>query len=158
MPTPQEDRSPAGAGRGYRRPVVIVEADAFGASRIATVLVAAVTASRRLAAAPGNVWLARDSWGLDRDAATHVTPLPKVDRSLLLERIGTRTGRKLCELDDGLRQVLAPQKRPRQRTKIAAWAWRTAGDVTISAPPAFEPRIAGERWPTPSAVSTFSMI
>jgi mRNA-degrading endonuclease toxin of MazEF toxin-antitoxin module len=74
-----EDRSldfgPVGAGRGYRRPVVIVQADAFGGSRIATVLVAAV------AAAPGNVWLPRDSCGLDRDSATNFTQFLTVDRS-----------------------------------------------------------------------------
>jgi mRNA interferase MazF len=98
---------PVGAGSGYRRPVVIIQADAFSASRIATVIVAAVTASRRLAAAPGNVWLPRGSCGLDRDSAINVTQLLTIDKRLLLERIGCLAGRKLRELDDGLRQVLA---------------------------------------------------
>ena len=98
---------PVGAGPGYRRPVVIVQADAFSASRIATVIVATVTASRRLATAPGNVRLPRGSCGLDRDSAINVTQLLTVDKGLLLERIGDLAGAKLRELDDGLRQVLA---------------------------------------------------
>lgn len=98
---------PVGAGPGYRRPVVIIQADAFSASRIATVIVATVTASRRLATAPGNVRLPQGSCGLNRDSAINVTQLLTVDKSLLLERIGSLAGPKLRELDDGLRQVLA---------------------------------------------------
>ncbi len=98
---------PVGAGPGYRRPVVVIQADAFTASSIATVIVAAITASRRLWTAPGNVHLPRGSCGLDRDSAINVTQLMAVDKRLLLEWIGSLGRAKMRELNDGLRLVLA---------------------------------------------------
>ncbi len=48
---------PAGSEPAKRRPVLVVQADSFNASRINTVLAAVVTSNQRLAAAPGNVAL-----------------------------------------------------------------------------------------------------
>lgn len=98
---------PDGAGPGYRRPVVIVQSDAFTASRIATVIVAAVTSRLRLAAAPGNLRLPRGTSGLARDSVINVTQMLALDKDLLVERIGALDARRLRELDDGLRLVLA---------------------------------------------------
>jgi mRNA interferase MazF len=98
---------PVGAGPGYRRPVVIVQSDAFTASRIETVIVAALGTSSRLGAAPGNVRLRGGTCGLNRDSVINVTQLLTVDKILLLEPIGSLPGAKLRELDDGLAQVLA---------------------------------------------------
>ena len=52
---------------GYRRPVLVVQADAFNLSRIQTAIVAAITTNLELADAPGNVLLPPRSAGLDRD-------------------------------------------------------------------------------------------
>ena len=98
---------PLGAGPGYRRPVVIIQADAFTASRIATVIVAAITSNPRLAAAPGNVHLRRDTVGLERDSVINVTQLLTLDKRLLVEPIGSLPAAKHRQLDDGLAQVLA---------------------------------------------------
>ncbi len=46
---------PRGAEPGYRRPVLIIQADAFTSSRIATVVAVIITSKLRLATAPGNV-------------------------------------------------------------------------------------------------------
>jgi mRNA interferase MazF len=46
---------PMGSGPGARRPVLVVQAKEFNASRIHTVIVAVITSNLRLAAAPGNV-------------------------------------------------------------------------------------------------------
>jgi mRNA-degrading endonuclease toxin of MazEF toxin-antitoxin module len=48
---------PRGSEPGFRRPLVIVQADAFNASRIQTVVGVAVTSNLRLIDAPGNVLL-----------------------------------------------------------------------------------------------------
>jgi mRNA interferase MazF len=45
---------PLGAGPGARRPVLVVQADEFNASRIRTVIVAVITSNLHLAAAPGH--------------------------------------------------------------------------------------------------------
>ena len=46
---------PAVSEPGYRRSVLVVQADAFNRSQIATVVVAAIITNLRLVLAPGNV-------------------------------------------------------------------------------------------------------
>jgi mRNA interferase MazF len=98
---------PVGSGPGYRRPVVIIQADPFNASRVRTVIVAAISSSSRITAAPGNVHLPTRTSGLHRDSVINVTQLLAVDKDLLLQRVGQLPPYKLHELDDGLRLVLA---------------------------------------------------
>ncbi|MBA2323139.1 MAG: type II toxin-antitoxin system PemK/MazF family toxin [Pseudonocardiales bacterium] len=95
---------PVGSAPGYRRPAVVVSSDRFNRSRLATVVVAAVTSNLRLAAAPGNVMLAPEP--LPKPSVVNVTQLLAVDRVLLDERIGRLTHSDLHEVDDGLRLVL----------------------------------------------------
>lgn len=98
---------PVGSGPGYRRPVVIVQADPFNASRIKTVIVAAISSSSRIKIAPGNVQLPSRTSGLPRDSVVNVTQLLAVDKDLLLQRVGHLPPFKLHEVEDGLRLVLA---------------------------------------------------
>jgi len=99
--------SPTGSGPGYRRPVLVVSADEFNASRIATVVVVALTSNLRLAAAPGNVLLPDDETGLPRESVANVSQILTLDRGLLTERAGALAGRALIQVDEGLRLVLA---------------------------------------------------
>ena len=46
---------PIASEHGYRRPVLIMQADEFNRSRIATVIAVVITSNLRLAQAPGNV-------------------------------------------------------------------------------------------------------
>ncbi len=80
--------SPTGSGPGYRRPVVIVQGDAFNRSTLATVVVVPVTSALRWADAPGNVLLTVRSTGLDRVSVANVSQVVAVDRELLTERVG----------------------------------------------------------------------
>jgi mRNA interferase MazF len=79
---------PTGSGPGLRRPVVVVQGDAFNASRIATVVVVPLTSNLRWAAAPGNVLLETERTGLPKDSAANVSQIVAVDRSVLDERVG----------------------------------------------------------------------
>ena len=98
---------PSGSEPGFRRPVVIVSANAFNRSRIQTVIAATVTSNLRLAEAPGNFRLPRSSSGLDRDSVVNVSQLITLDRLFLTERIGRLAARQLESLNDGLKLVLA---------------------------------------------------
>lgn len=100
-------REPRGSEPGYRRPIAIVQSDDFTASRISTVVGAAVTSNTRLALAPGNVLLRRREAGLPRESAINVSQLFTIDKSALTERIGRLSVRRLQELDAGLRLALA---------------------------------------------------
>ena len=98
---------PRGSAPGYRRPVLIVSSDRFNRSRIATVIVAAVTTSARAAAAPGNVPLVAGTAGLDRDCTVNVSQLLTMDRTDLEEPLSVLDSRTIRRVDDGLRLVLS---------------------------------------------------
>ena len=99
-------REPVGSGAGYRRPVVVVQADRFNRSGIQTVVVAAVTSTIGLVDAPGNVLIGRRESGLKRESVVNVSQLLTVDKNLLLERIRTLPSRTMTRIDDGLRLAL----------------------------------------------------
>lgn len=91
---------------GYRRPVLIVQADAFNRSRIQTVLVAVITTNLELAEAPGNLRLPARSSGLRRNSVVNVSQLFTLDREFLTEHAGTLPPRLQRLVDEGLRLVL----------------------------------------------------
>ena len=98
---------PVGSGPGYRRPIIIVQSNDFNESRIATVIVAAVTTNLDLERAPGNFKLRRKDSRLKHDSVVNVSQVLTPDRSLLTERIGRLAPRHLARLEAGLRLVLA---------------------------------------------------
>lgn len=98
---------PRGSEPGHRRPVVIVSANAFNDSRIATVLACVVTSNLRLAAAPGNFTIDRQQSGLPRDGVVNVSQVVTIDKQFLDEPSGRLTEAQTRRLDDGLRLVLS---------------------------------------------------
>ena len=100
-------REPKGSEPGYRRPIAIIQSDDFTASHLHTVIGVAVTSNTRLAFAPGNVLLRRREAGLQRESVINVSQLLTVNKTLLTERIGRLSPRRLHELDAGLRTALA---------------------------------------------------
>lgn len=99
-------RSPEGSGPGYRRPVLVVQDDAFNASKINTVVVVALTSNMALHAAPGNVLLSKRSTRLPKASVANVSQILTLDKSLLTERISQVEPSVMREVDDGLRLVL----------------------------------------------------
>ena len=97
---------PRGSEPGYRRPVLVVQADWFNRSRIQTAIVAVITSNSELADVPGNVLLAARSTGLSRDSVVNVSQLLTLDRSFLTEQAGTLPPRLQGAVDEGLRLVL----------------------------------------------------
>jgi mRNA interferase MazF len=99
--------APAGSAPGYRRPVVIVQANPLNESRIATVMAVAVTSNLALADAPGNVRIARSESGLGKPSVVNVSQLVTIDRTVLTGRVRTLPGDVMRAVDEGLRMVLA---------------------------------------------------
>jgi mRNA interferase MazF len=91
---------------GFRRPVLVVQADSFNRSRIQTVLVAVITSNLDLADAPGNVVVPAHASGLPRDSVVNVSQVLTLDRSFLTEHAGTLPARLQASVDAGLRFVL----------------------------------------------------
>ena len=98
---------PFGPEPGYRRPVLVLQADAFNRSRIQTVLVVPLSTNTGLALAPGNVVCRPRETGLDRKSVANVSQLTVVDRGRLAEKAGVLSARLLRQVEEGVRQVLA---------------------------------------------------
>lgn len=96
-----------GSEPGFRRPVLVVQADAFNRSAIGTVVVVGLTSTLRLLDAPGNVLLSRRSSGLARDAVINVSQLAALDRGAFDERVGIVSTATMRRVEDGMRLVLA---------------------------------------------------
>ena len=77
---------PAGSEPGFRRPVVVVQGDAFNRSSLRTVVCVSLTSNLRWEEAPGNVPLPARATGLPRDSVANVSQLVTVDRDALTER------------------------------------------------------------------------
>lgn len=91
---------------GFRRPLLIVQADSFNRSRIETIIGVVLTSNLRLIEAPGNVLLPKRISGLPRDSVANVSQVITVDRVVLGEQIGTLPDDLLAAVDQGLRLVL----------------------------------------------------
>jgi mRNA interferase MazF len=98
---------PAGSEPGFRRPVLIVQADEFNRSRIRTIIATVITSNTSLASAPGNVSLSKRSAGLNRESVVNVSQVITLDKKFLTKRVGSISDRKLREVEDGLRLVFA---------------------------------------------------
>ncbi len=98
---------PLGSEPGYRRPVLILQADSFNRSRIRTVVVVPLSTNAGLALAPGNVFCRPRETGLERASVANVSQLTVVDRGRLAERVGVLPARLLTQVEDGVRQVLS---------------------------------------------------
>jgi mRNA interferase MazF len=97
---------PVGSSAGYRRPVLIVQGDAFNASRIATALCVPLTSNVKWADAPGNLLLPALETGLDRDSVANVSLLVAVDKVQLDERVGQLSRQMLERVLAGIDIVL----------------------------------------------------
>ena len=98
---------PEGSGPGYRRPVLIVQANEFNRSKINTIIAAVITSNLSLASAPGNVHLGRSSSGLPKESVVNISQLITIDKRFLTDRIKSIDQHTMQEVDAGLRTVLS---------------------------------------------------
>ncbi len=89
-----------------RRPVLVVQSDAYNASALSTVVAVVLTSNTALAAMPGNVFVPATVSGLPRDSVVNVTGIVTLDEDDLTERAGQLPTYLQTEVDQGLRRVL----------------------------------------------------
>lgn len=97
---------PRGSEPGFRRPVLIVQADAFNRSRLQTVLCVVLTSNTRLLDAPGNVLVRQAESGLPRESVANVAQVITLDQDFLAEKTGRIPPKTMAKVDAGLRLVL----------------------------------------------------
>lgn len=97
---------PVGSAPGYRRPVLVVQCDAFNRSSIGTIVCVPLTSNLKWAEAPGNVPLSARATGLDRESVANVSLIVALDKAQLTERVGRVPQRKLELVLAGIDGVL----------------------------------------------------
>jgi mRNA interferase MazF len=97
---------PAGSRPAKRRPVLVVQANPYNTSRLATIIAAVITSNTGLAAMPGNVFLPAAVVGLPRDSVVNVTALVTLNQADLGNQAGTVPDALMREINVGLRRAL----------------------------------------------------
>ena len=98
---------PRGSEPGYRRPVLVVQSNAFNRSSIQTVLVVILTSNLRRAKAPGNVLLRQADSGVPKDSVANVSQIYTIDKGFLTERVGALRRSIFEKVEAGLGLVMA---------------------------------------------------
>lgn len=97
-----------GSAPSGRRPVLVLQHDRFNRTKIATIVVAAITSKLKYAELPGNVRLRKGEAGLPRASVVNVTQIATVDRDLLGSRFGTVTRQRFAQVWSGVKLVCEP--------------------------------------------------
>ncbi len=100
---------PKGSEPGYRHPHVVVQNNIFNASRLNTVVVCALTSNTSRAAVPGNVLLKKGEANLKKDSVVNISQIVTVDRTDLVEKIGTLASGRVKQVVAGLKLLLEPK-------------------------------------------------
>jgi mRNA interferase MazF len=98
--------APEGSAPGYRRPVIVIQGDAFNRTSIRTVVCVPITSNLKWADLPGNVTLTRSDSGLPRQSVANLSQVTTLDRSVLDERVGKIPASKLAIVLAGFDVVL----------------------------------------------------
>ncbi len=101
---------PEGSEPGYRHPHVVVQNNVFNHSRINTVVVCALTSNLKRAAVPGNVLLKKGEAGLKKDSVVNVSQVVTVNKSDLVELIGSLPLARVKQITAGLKLLIEPRE------------------------------------------------
>jgi mRNA interferase MazF len=96
-----------GSSPGYRRPVLVIQSDAFNVSNINTIIVLAITSNLNLANAPGNVFINKKQSGLPQDSVINVSQIITIDKSFLTEYVAVLATKTMRQVEEGMRLVLS---------------------------------------------------
>lgn len=99
---------PAGSAPGYRHPYVVIQNNVFNESRLNTVVLCALTSNLKRAGAPGNVVLRKGEGNLPKESVVNITQLITMDKSDLVEKIGSLSRTRTGEVLAGVKLLLEP--------------------------------------------------
>ncbi len=97
---------PQGSEPGFRRPVILVQADSANKSLLNTVIVVTLTFNIRLADAPGNVLFSAKEIGLKKASVANVSQVATIDKEWLVEHIKKLSEKNMRRVDAGLKLIL----------------------------------------------------
>jgi mRNA interferase MazF len=101
---------PGGSEPGYRHPHVVIQNNVFNASKINTVVVCALTSNLKRAKAPGNVLLRKGEGNLKKDSVVNISQIITVDKSDLIEKIGSLLSSRVKQIIEGAKLLIEPRE------------------------------------------------
>ncbi|HDH53018.1 MAG TPA: type II toxin-antitoxin system PemK/MazF family toxin [Nitrospirae bacterium] len=100
--------SPSGSAPGFKHPHVVIQNNIFNQSRINTVVVCAITSNLKRSKAPGNVLLSRGEAKLRKDSVVNISQVITVDKSDLIEKIGSLPQSRIKQIIEGVKLLIEP--------------------------------------------------
>lgn len=101
---------PKGSAPGYRHPFVVIQNNVFNESKINAVVVCALTSNLKRAKAPGNVLLRKGEGNLKKDSVANISQIITVDKSDLIEKIGSLSQSRVKEIIEGIKLLVEPRE------------------------------------------------
>ena len=90
-----------------RRPGLVIQSDILNDSKLNTVIMLAITSTIKFGELPGNVVIRKGEANLPKRCVINTTQIKSVDKKSIKEKIGTLSNRKMEEVHEGLKLILA---------------------------------------------------
>ncbi len=101
---------PSGSAPGFKHPHVVIQNNVFNLSKINTVVVCALTSNLKRAKAPGNVLLKKGEANLKKESVVNTSQIITIDKSDLIEKIGSLSKSRLKQILEGVKLLLEPRE------------------------------------------------
>ena len=101
---------PRASEPGYRHPHVVVQNNLFNQSKINTVVVCALTSNLQRSRSPGNVLLRKGEGNLKKESVVNITQMITVNKSDLIEKIGSLSQDRIREVIEGIKLLIEPRE------------------------------------------------
>ena len=102
--------TPKASEPGYRHPHVVIQNNVFNKSKINTVVVCALTSNIERAKAPGNVLIRKEEGNLPKHSVANISQIITVNKSDLVEKIGSLSSARVKEIVDGVKLLIEPRE------------------------------------------------
>lgn len=90
-----------------RRPGLVIQNDILNDSKLNTVVMLAITSTMKFGELPGNVILRKGEANLPKKCVINITQIKSVDKTSIIEKIGTLSKKRMDEVCEGLKLVLS---------------------------------------------------
>ena len=94
-------------GPSGKRPAVVSQNNLLNRSNIPTTVVSLLTSNERFGQVPGNVYLTKGTANLAKTSVAVVSQIATVDKTSMLEKIGTLSKEKTEEVVKGCQMVIS---------------------------------------------------
>ena len=101
---------PKGSAPGYRHPCVVIQNNVFNQSKIASVVVCALTSNLKRVKAPGTVLIRKGEGNITKDSIVNISQIATVDKTDLVEKIGSLSTLKIADIIDGVKLLIEPRE------------------------------------------------